>query len=99
MTSEEFHRPEGRSVWLGKDLLQTQDWIYQLPRSALAKIDESVEKLRTTSKPMEEIGKDDFSFESIREDIEGFKRELATGAGLSMCGASHRKNTPTMNSD
>jgi hypothetical protein len=82
MTTEEFYRPTGRSVWCGKDLSQTEDWIFRLPADALAEIDECVEKLRANGKPLEEIGKDDFPFESIHEEILDFKQELATGRGF-----------------
>ncbi len=82
MATEEFHRATGKSVWLGKDLSLTQDWIYHLPREAIEEIDGCVQILRKNGKPLEAIGKEDFPFETIGKEIESFKRELATGRGF-----------------
>ncbi len=82
MTTEELHRPSGRSVWLGKDLARTSDWIYQLPGDALAEIDECVEQLRANGKPLEDIGKQDFPLDSISDQIEEFRQEIAVGRGF-----------------
>ena len=40
------YRPNGRSVWLGKDLARTQDWIFQLPAPAIDEIDANVRRLK-----------------------------------------------------
>ena len=82
MVTEEFHRATGRSVWLGKDLSLTPDWIYHLPREALAEIDGCLQKLRKNGKKLEDIGKQDFPFETIGDEIDSFKQELATGRGF-----------------
>src|SRR5262249_62136561 len=41
------YRPSGRSVWLGKDLVQTDDWIVRLSPATLEEIDASVRRLRS----------------------------------------------------
>lgn len=82
MASKRFRRQSGRSVWLGKDLAQTDDWIFRLPPEALDEIDGCVEKLRGNNKPLEEIDKDDFPFNSISDDISLFREEIATGRGF-----------------
>jgi len=51
VSSEEIFRPAGRSVWLGKDLARTNDWIFPLPKDAVAEIDDGVRRLRESGKP------------------------------------------------
>jgi TfdA family taurine catabolism dioxygenase TauD len=77
-----FVRPEGRSVWLGKDLARTRDWIFPLPDEAVAEIDDGVQRLRRSGKPLEEVGTADFPFATIAAEIRSFKQELATGRGF-----------------
>lgn len=80
--TEEILRPSGRSVWLGKDLSRTQDWIFPLSKDAIAEVDDCVKRLRANGKRLEEIGREDFPFTSIAAQIDGFKDELATGRGF-----------------
>jgi hypothetical protein len=86
MAPEQFHqqfeRQTGGSVWLGKELSETQDWIFHLPDEALDEIDKCVAALRRSNKPLEDIAKDDFPFDSIGEEIEAFRQEIATGRGF-----------------
>ena len=46
MTFQPPYRPSGRSAWLGKDLVQTDDWIVRLSPATLEEIDASVSRLR-----------------------------------------------------
>lgn len=82
MATEEFHRATGRSVWLGKDLSLNQDWIFHLPPETLEEIDGGVQELRKNGKELEDIGTQDFPFETIGDEIESFREELATGRGF-----------------
>lgn len=82
MTARELHRATGRSVWYGKDLAHTDDWIFHLSRRTLDEIDGCVNRLRADPKPLEEIGREDFPFETIADEIAGFRQEIATGRGF-----------------
>ena len=82
MRTENIHRAAGSSVWLGKDLAGARDWIHDLSPKALKEIDDCVEKLRESPKPLAEIDGADFPFQALREEIEAFRRELATGRGF-----------------
>ena len=42
MTFQAPYRPSGRSVWLGKDLVRTDDWIVRLSPATLEEIDAAV---------------------------------------------------------
>ena len=46
MTFQPSYRPNGRSVWLGKDLVRTDDWIVRLSPATLEEIDAAVRRLR-----------------------------------------------------
>src|SRR5678810_2627 len=37
MTFQPLYRPSGRSVWLGKDIVQTDDWIVRLSPATTAR--------------------------------------------------------------
>src|SRR5262249_5650500 len=78
----DIFRPAGRSVWLGKDLARTNDWIFSLPKETVAEIDDCVRRLRESDKPLEEIGVADFLFASITAAMKAFKEELVTGRGF-----------------
>jgi hypothetical protein len=82
VTSESIFRPEGRSVWLGKDLSRAGDWIFRLPKEAIAEIDDCARGVRESGKPLEDIGTADFPFTTIATEIKSFKREIATGRGF-----------------
>ena len=78
----ELQRQTGDSVWYGKELSEMQDWVFQLPNVALEEIATCVKSVRRSNKPLEQIGKDDFPFDSIRDEIADLKQELATGRGF-----------------
>jgi hypothetical protein len=82
MTTETIHRPAGRSVWLGKELSRSRDWIFQLPAEAIAEIGDCVRRLRASDKPLEAVGIADFPFAAIAGELKSFKQELATGRGF-----------------
>src|SRR5215510_3038003 len=82
VTSESIFRPEGRSVWLGKDLSRAGDWIFPFPQEAIAEIDDCLRRVRESGKPLEDIGTADFPFATIATQIASFKQELATGRGF-----------------
>src|SRR5262249_6858326 len=78
----ELHRVSGKSVWLGKDLARTQEHVQLFPRDTLTEIDECVNRIRQSGKPLEEIGVEDFPFASMGAKLKACKDELATGRGL-----------------
>ena len=46
MTFQPLYRPSGRSVWLGKDIVQTDDWIVRLSPATIEEIDASVSQFQ-----------------------------------------------------
>jgi hypothetical protein len=46
MSFQPPYRLSGRSVWLGKDLVETDDWIVRLSSATLEEIDAAVRRLR-----------------------------------------------------
>jgi hypothetical protein len=82
MTFQVSYRPNGRSVWFGKDLLRTQDWVYQLPPSAIEEIDASVRRLNGRDAHGTPVERHEFPLTSINHDVSRLKQEIATGRGF-----------------
>src|SRR5262249_2604943 len=82
MRSDEIVRPAGRSVWLGKDLTRTNEWIFPLPKETVAEIDDCVRHLRESGKILDEIGVADFPVPSTPAARKAFQEELCAGAGF-----------------
>lgn len=84
MESGVFHRPSGRSVWTAKNLAASNDWLFQLPDTALREIDDSVTRLKTRGAKLEDIGAADFPLHSLDNHIKALKDEIATGRGFAI---------------
>jgi hypothetical protein len=82
MTFQAPYRPNGRSVWLGKDLVQSREWIYQLPAGAVDEIDASIARLRGRNAYGAAVTIEEFPLRSIAADIERMKQELGGGRGF-----------------
>src|SRR5579859_4231412 len=78
------HRPGGRSVWLGKDLAQSEDWIFRLPPAALAEIDVNLRRLADRDPYGPAVSARDFPLASIAPEIADLRREIATGRGFAV---------------
>src|SRR3954467_12236917 len=76
------YRPNGRSVWLGKDLARTQDWIFQLPTPAIDEIDANVRRLKGRDAYAQPVERDEFPLTSIAADLARLKEEIAIGRGF-----------------
>jgi hypothetical protein len=76
------YRPSGRSVWFGKDLARTQDWIFELPPRAIDEIDASIRRLNGRSAYDPPVERDEFPLTSIADDLARLKEEIATGRGF-----------------
>jgi hypothetical protein len=76
----EFFRPTGKSVWMGRDLARTDDWIFSLPQAALADIDAAlplVEGLEPT-----DIRAEDFPLPSLAPHFAAWRAEIESGRGF-----------------
>jgi hypothetical protein len=82
VTAPAIHRQTGRSVWLGKDLSRSKEWLYELRRDTIDEIDHCVQRLRASGKPLEAIAIGDFPFATIAAEMRSFKQELGTGRGF-----------------
>src|SRR5262245_38900154 len=82
VTADIRRHPADKSVWLGKELARTHDWIFPLPKDAIAEVDDCVQRLRASGKPLEQVGTADFPFASIAREIRAFKEEIASGRGF-----------------
>jgi hypothetical protein len=77
-----FHRPEGESVWMGKDLAKSLEWHVQLPRETLAEIDASIRHLRGRNISFETLAAEYMPLETFRDKLAELKDEIANGRGF-----------------
>ena len=75
-------KPTGRSVWMGSDLRNSTEWVYELPRTALNEIDTCLVRLKATGKPVEAIVRDDMPLGTLDNAIKSIREEVATGRGF-----------------
>ena len=73
MTFQPPYRPSGRSVWLGKDLVRTDDWIVRLSPATLEEID------ATYDAP---VAREEFPLTTMADDLARMRHEIATGRGF-----------------
>ena len=76
------HRPSGRSVWLGKDLVSTDDWIVRLSKATIEEIDASVHRLRGRNAYEAPVTRDEFPLATMADDVARMRQEIATGRGF-----------------
>ena len=82
MTFQPPHRPSGRSVWLGKDIVQTDDWIVRLSPATLEEINASVSRFRGRNAYDMPVARDEFPLTTMAEDLARMRQEIATGRGF-----------------
>jgi hypothetical protein len=82
MTFQPPYPPSGRSVWLGKDIVQTDDWIVRLSPATLEEIDASVSRLRGRNAYDMPVARDEFPLTTMAEDLARMRQEIATGRGF-----------------
>src|SRR5258708_3406848 len=76
------HRPAGRSVWLGRDLAKSEEWIFRLPSHAIEEIEETGRPMKGRDPYGPAIGRDQFPLTSLAADIAAMRDEIATGRGF-----------------
>src|SRR3954471_17455898 len=82
MTFQPPYRPSGRSVWLGKELVQGDDWIVQLSTATLQEIDASVSRLQGRNAYEAPVARDEFPLTTLADDLARMRQEIATGRGI-----------------
>src|SRR5262245_61745772 len=82
MTFQPPHRPSGRSVWLGKDLVRTDDWIVRLSPATLEEIDAAVSRLRGRNAYDTPVAREEFPLTTMADELARMGQEIATGRGF-----------------
>src|SRR5476651_1450365 len=78
MTFQPPYRPSGRSVWLGKDIVQADDWIVRLSPATVEEIDASVSRFRGRNAYDMPVTRDEFPLTTMAEDVTRMRQEIAT---------------------
>ncbi|HEX2831206.1 MAG TPA: TauD/TfdA family dioxygenase [Burkholderiales bacterium] len=76
------HPITGRSAWKGCELADRTDWVYTLPRAALADIDELLARLRERPVALTHMRRGHFPLTSIAGDLSRISDELENGRGF-----------------
>src|SRR6266478_5404584 len=82
MTFQPPYRPSGRSVWLGKDLVRTDDWIIRLSPATLEEIDAAVRRLRRRNAYDAPVAREEFPLTTMADELARMRHEIATGRGF-----------------
>jgi hypothetical protein len=82
MSMPALPRPEGKSVWMGKDLARSLEWQVQLPHETLADIDASIRRLRGRNVSFDTLAIEDMPLESFRHKLAELKDEITNGRGF-----------------
>jgi hypothetical protein len=82
MTFQPPYRPSGRSVWLGKDLVRTDDWIVRLSPATLEEIDAAVSRLRRRNAYDTPVAREEFPLTTMADDLARMRQEIAIGRGF-----------------
>jgi len=77
MTFQPPYRPSGRSVWLGKDLVRTDDWIIRLSPATLEEIDAAVSRLRRRNAYDAPVAREEFPLATMTDDLARMRHEPA----------------------
>ena len=77
------HAPyTGPAVWYGRDLVGSDEWIYQLSQSDIAEIDEAIEAIGRRQTPVSELVKDDFLLPTLGPALQEIQHEVVSGRGF-----------------
>ena len=82
MKTRAFHKPAGKSVWFGSDLIKSDEWIFELPKHAIEEIDACLMRLKASGKPLEDIDASDVQLGSLDNVCKSIREEVATGRGF-----------------
>src|SRR5260370_14292743 len=78
MTFQPPYRPSGRSVWLGKDLVRTDDWIIRLSPATLEEIDAEVSRLRRPNAYDPPVAREEFPLAPMTHDLSRIRHAIPT---------------------
>src|SRR5262249_40788240 len=90
MTFQPPYRPSGRSVWLGKDLVQTDDWIVRLSPATLEEIDASMRRLRGRNAYDTPVRRGEFPLLTMADEPARVRPEIATRRRVFVFGGLER---------
>src|SRR5262245_58162960 len=72
----------GPGVWRGSDFSNPADYCYYLCSDTLRELDQALERIRRTGKPIFSLTAHDFPLRSFENDAEALRDELRFGSGF-----------------
>ena len=71
-----------RAAWRGRDMQDSDEWIYRLNAEEIAEIDAALAHLKTTGQQIPEIGKEHFPLERFARTLRLLQTEIENGLGI-----------------
>lgn len=82
MKELELEEVVSRSAWLGRDLQNSDEWIYRLSDAECAVIDQALRHLQSTGRQIPDIRKEDFPLKHFARTLRLMQTEIENGLGI-----------------
>ena len=73
-----------RAAWLGRDIQDSEDWVYRLGAEEIAEIDAALRHLQSTGRQIPDIGKGDFPLKRFARTLRLLQTEIENGLGVTL---------------
>ncbi len=72
----------GSAAWYGRDMAQTDEWIYRFGDADIAEIDAAVGRVRTSKIPLPAVTRADFELPTLAPKLERIQHDVVNGRGF-----------------
>ncbi len=94
MKEVELNEVISRAAWLGRDIQDSDDWIYRLNGEEIAEIDAALRHLQSTGRQIPDVGKDHFPLKNFARTLRLLQTEIESGLGVMLiCGLPRDRYT------
>lgn len=73
---------EGPDVWTGKELSQSQEWLYELSDDEIAGLDEALNSVKTRGIEIIDITRENFAMGAFAESVKRLREDILRGRGF-----------------
>lgn len=73
---------EGPDAWLGKDLADSEEWVYALTSRDVDELSSALERVESDAIPLNEIGRAEFSLPTLGPKLDEMRGEILRGRGF-----------------
>ena len=84
MKTESYTPWTGRMVWSGRELAQTNDWIFELNAAEIAQLRTVVKACLSSSKPLADQSHCDYELAELGDRLQELRKEVLDGRGFTL---------------